>query len=205
MPKKAPDLSHIAKDLRPLAVPVELIAFDPDNARKGHDIDGIAKSILQFGQRKPVVVNRSEGNILLAGNGTYAAITQVLHATHIAAVFVEDDRNSSRGYAIADNRLGDLSYFDPDTLLAELANQDNIPGGDSLYEIIREVKDEVIDVSDISELVKGDSNLDVVPVTFVMESPLYELYLDIKEKIGNKRTDEEVLEVILLQVKELLR
>lgn len=108
-------MAHITPQLQPLAVPVDSIHLDPANARKGHAVDRIAASLAQYGQRKPIVVNRKEGNKIEAGNGTYQAAVK-LGWTEIAAVFVEDDPMTAVGYGIADNRLGDLSEWDTDTL-----------------------------------------------------------------------------------------
>lgn len=109
------DLSYIAADLQPLAVPIDEPTLDPANAREGHDLDGIAASLRVYGQRKPIVINSAEGNRTLAGNGTLRA-ARSLGWSHIAAVRVEEDATAATGYAIADNKLGDTSYFNQETL-----------------------------------------------------------------------------------------
>ena len=108
-------LEYIAEALRPLAVPLTDLHEDPANARTGHDIDMIAGSLRQFGQRKPISVNRAQGNKIEAGNGTYRA-AQKLGWSHIAAVFFDDDPATAAAYGIADNRVGEFSKWDPDTL-----------------------------------------------------------------------------------------
>ena len=113
------DLSHITPGLHPLAVPLTDIHPDPANVRVGHDVDGIAASLLTYGQRTPLVCNRQENGRILKGNGTYQAARQ-LGWTHIAVLWVEDDRLTAVGYSIADNRLGDLSHFDEQALAAVL-------------------------------------------------------------------------------------
>lgn len=126
-----PNLDHIIPDLRALAVPLDDLKLDPANARTGHALDRIAASLHRYGQRKPIVVNRSEGNKIEAGNGTWQA-AKSLGWTHIAAVFVEDDPMTAVGYGIADNRLGDLSEWDAETLQALVAGLDpelNLPTG----------------------------------------------------------------------------
>ena len=105
-----PNLDHIIPDLRPLAIHLDDLKLDAANARTGHALDRIAASLHRYGQRKPVVVNRSEGNKIEAGNGTWQA-AKSLGWSHIAAVFVEDDPMTAVGYGIADNRLGDLSEW----------------------------------------------------------------------------------------------
>ncbi len=125
------NLDHIIPDLRTLAVPLDDLKLDPANARTGHALDKIAASLHRYGQRKPLVVNRSEGNKIEAGNGTWQA-AKSLGWSHIAAVFVEDDPMTAVGYGIADNRLGDLSEWDADTLLKLVDGLDpdlNLPTG----------------------------------------------------------------------------
>jgi ParB-like chromosome segregation protein Spo0J len=48
------------------------LSLDPNNARKHsqRNLDAIAASLKQFGQRKPIVVHRG---VVLAGNGTVEA------------------------------------------------------------------------------------------------------------------------------------
>jgi DNA modification methylase len=109
------DLSHIAEPLRQLAVPIESMHEDPANARVGHDVDRIAMSLKQYGQRKPIVVNRLQNGKIEAGNGTYRAAKQ-LGWSYVAVVFVEDDPATAAGYGIADNRVGELSRWDTEVL-----------------------------------------------------------------------------------------
>lgn len=123
-----PSLAHIAKDLRPLAVPIESVHLDPANARTGHAVDRIAGSLDQYGQRGAIVANRAQGGKIEKGNGTYQAARQ-LGWTHIAVVWVEDDPATAAGFAIADNRTGDLSAWDTEALLAAAETaEDNYTG-----------------------------------------------------------------------------
>ena len=87
------------------------VLLDPDNAREhsNANILAIARSLKDFGQLKPIVVNR-HNNQIEAGNGTYLA-AQTLGWTHIAALKVEHDPKAQRGFSIADNRTNDLSEF----------------------------------------------------------------------------------------------
>lgn len=115
MNENYPMNANIVESLRPLAVPIDTVHLDPANARTGHALDRIAASLQQYGQRKPIVVNRNESNKIEAGNGTWQA-AKSLGWSHIAVVFVEDDPQTAVGYGIADNRLGDLSTWDAGVL-----------------------------------------------------------------------------------------
>ena len=118
----AGELAFIAEDLRPLAVEISGLTLDPRNARK-HDegnLSAIAASLRQFGQVKPIVVNR-DTKIIEAGNGTFLA-AQTLGWSHLAVVFVEHDAAAARGYAIADNRTAELATWD-DEMLAGLLEE----------------------------------------------------------------------------------
>ena len=119
-------MDYIAEPLRTLAVPIAELHEDPSNARKGHAVDRIAASLKQYGQRKPIVVNRAQGGKVEAGNGTLAA-AKSLGWTHIAAVFVDDDAATAAAYGIADNRVGEFSEWDADIL------GDLIPTLDGLF------------------------------------------------------------------------
>ncbi len=119
-------MDYIAEPLRSLAVPIAELHEDPSNARKGHAVERIAASLKQYGQRKPIVVNRAQGGKVEAGNGTLAA-AKSLGWTHIAAVFVDDDAATAAAYGIADNRVGEFSEWDADIL------GDLIPTLDGLF------------------------------------------------------------------------
>ncbi len=114
-----PVLDWIAEDLRPLAVEIEQLQPDTKNARRHSEqnIRAIAASLREFGQLKPIVVNRTTKTIE-AGNGTLEAARQ-LGWTHLAAVWVDHDPHAAIGFAIADNRTAELANWD-DALLAEL-------------------------------------------------------------------------------------
>jgi hypothetical protein len=97
------------------------LTFDPNNARK-HDnknIEAIAGSLKQFGQRKPIVI--TENNIIVAGNGTVTAAKQ-LGWTDIKVVRVPKDwdENQVKAFALADNRTAELAEWDKDILASQI-------------------------------------------------------------------------------------
>jgi ParB-like chromosome segregation protein Spo0J len=120
-------MSHaIVAALLPLAVPVDNLTLDPDNARRG-DVEAVRRSLNTFGQRKPIVVKRTgtdadnrPAGIVTAGNHTLMAALD-LGWTEIAAVFTDDDATTARAYALADNRTGELAGWDDAALAASLA------------------------------------------------------------------------------------
>jgi len=107
---------YIVPPLQPLATPVADLVEDPANARQHgpRNLKAIADSLRVYGQRKPVVV-RQDTKVVIAGNGTLAAAL-TLGWSHLAAVFVNDDATTATGYAIADNRTGELAMWDYDAL-----------------------------------------------------------------------------------------
>lgn len=116
-------IAAIAAPLLGLAVPVDTMITDPANANRG-DVAAIRRSLNVFGQRKPVVVRRTGTDvagrptgIVIAGNHTLLAAVE-LGWDHVAATFVDDDENTAKAYALADNQTSNLSTWD-DAQLAE--------------------------------------------------------------------------------------
>jgi DNA modification methylase len=123
------DLSHIAEQLRPLAVPCSELILDPSNARRHPEVnlEALKGSLRIYGQRKPVVVNRRSRTIE-AGNGTLQA-GLALGWSHLAVVYVDDDPMTAAGFSIADNRTAELAEWDRaalDKLLREIRTNDPV-------------------------------------------------------------------------------
>ena len=98
---------------------VEALRKDPRNARV-HDernLRVIAASLKEYGQRKNIVVT-SDGEVK-AGNGTLEAAAS-LGWKYIVGGPSPVDLVKARRYALADNRSGDLSWFDNAVLGNEL-------------------------------------------------------------------------------------
>lgn len=112
---------YIAEALRGFAVPIDSLTPDPKNARK-HDernIESIRQSLIKFGQRLPIIVQR-QGMIVRAGNGRMQA-AQKLGWTHIAAIVVDEADAEAAAFAIADNRTAELAEWDWGQLAQTLA------------------------------------------------------------------------------------
>jgi DNA modification methylase len=134
-----PDLSHIAEPLRPLAVPVTDLRLDPDNARthSEQNLNAIRGSLVEYGQRTPLVVNLRTG-FVEKGNGTLQAALS-LGWTHLAAIFVEDDPGRAAGYALADNRSAELAGWDEMKVEALLKQTDGLVDDPRLQEMLAEL------------------------------------------------------------------
>jgi ParB-like chromosome segregation protein Spo0J len=116
-------MDNIAEDLQPLAVDIDSVKEDPQNARKhpAENMEALCRSLQTYGQRKPVVVN-SETGVIEAGNALWAAAKQQ-GWDMIAVIRVKDDPDSATGYAVMDNRSAELSewdYMNLDTILRQL-------------------------------------------------------------------------------------
>jgi len=90
---------------------------DPNNART-HDnknLEAIAGSLTQFGQRKPIVIDQK--NIIVAGNGTFMA-AKSLGWEEMQAVRVPSDwdKDKIKAFALADNRTAELADWNHDVL-----------------------------------------------------------------------------------------
>jgi ParB-like chromosome segregation protein Spo0J len=103
---------NIAESLLPLCVDIGSVKTDAKNNRQHpeRNLEALKKSLEAYGQRKPIVVN-AKTKIIEAGNGLYLAAFK-LGWSKIAAVMVEDDPNTAKGYAIMDNQSGALSEWD---------------------------------------------------------------------------------------------
>jgi ParB-like chromosome segregation protein Spo0J len=94
---------------------------DPTNARAHDDtnLQAIAGSLSQFGQRKPIVITTD--NKVVAGNGTLAA-AKSLGWLKIDCVRVPADWSADqvKAFALADNRTAELATWQPEVLAAQL-------------------------------------------------------------------------------------
>jgi site-specific DNA-methyltransferase (adenine-specific) len=94
---------------------------DDQNART-HDqanLNAIAGSLEQFGQRKPIVI--AQDNKVVAGNGTLTA-ARLIGWTEIDCVRVPADWTADqiKAYALADNRTAELAQWDEQVMASQL-------------------------------------------------------------------------------------
>jgi ParB family chromosome partitioning protein len=74
------------------------------------NLEAVKKSLVAYGQVKPVVV-RKQTKVVVAGNGTLRA-AKALGWTHIAAVIIDMTDVEAAGYGLADNRTAELAKWD---------------------------------------------------------------------------------------------
>jgi DNA modification methylase len=89
----------------------------PGNPRRG-DVAAVARSLAEFGQVKPVVVNERTGHVV-AGNHTVMAARE-LGWDKIAVHVVDLDEAREQALAVADNRTSELGGIDEAALLEML-------------------------------------------------------------------------------------
>jgi ParB-like chromosome segregation protein Spo0J len=92
----------------------DIDAVQPDemNVRthSERNIQAIADSLTEFGQRRPLVVWK---DTVIAGNGTLAAAKQIGWKEIVVTRVPDDwDLDRARAYAIADNRTAELADWD---------------------------------------------------------------------------------------------
>lgn len=102
------------------AVALSELTVDEQNARQHSEdqLKRLSRSLNEFGQRKPIVITHD--NRIVAGNGTVRAAQQ-LGWDSISAVRVPKNWSDEKiaAFALADNRLGELSDWNPEVLLAQ--------------------------------------------------------------------------------------
>lgn len=117
-------------------VPLRSVKLDPRNPRAGN-VPAIAASLARFGQDQPLVVRRSD-RVIIKGNHRWKA-AQELGWDTVWVYWVDDDEAQALARGLADNRVGDLAYFDEDVLAGILRDlqtdlgEIEIPGFDADY------------------------------------------------------------------------
>ena len=101
---------------------------DQKNSRKHSEknISALTKSLIAFGQQKPIVIDKD--NNVIAGNGTLQAARSI-NWKALKVVVTRLEGNTKSAFAVADNRTAELADWDDDQLaqtLSELENAESI-------------------------------------------------------------------------------
>ena len=110
---------HFNPGLEKFLVLIYSLKFDPKNHRihSARNVETIKNSLEEYGQQIPVI---TKDFIVIKGNGTLQA-AQELGWTHIAAMsFNHPEKKKVRGFALVDNRSGELADWNPEILGAEM-------------------------------------------------------------------------------------
>tara|TARA_R100000808_G_C2153219_1_gene163269 strand:- start:5344 stop:5985 length:642 start_codon:yes stop_codon:yes gene_type:complete len=112
------------RSMRVKKMQVKQLAEDPSNARQHSErnIDSIKKSLDQFGQQKPIVVDKN--NRVIAGNGTLQAASS-LGWKEIAVAVTDLEADEAQAFAIADNRTAELAAWNEEELAAQIGSFDD--------------------------------------------------------------------------------
>jgi DNA modification methylase len=103
---------NIAADLAGLVVSLDRLDPLPGNPRVG-DVDAVAASYAEFGQRKPIVARRTgTGRGEVEAGNTQLAAARSLGWDEIAVVWVDDDELRGAAFALADNHTAELGSYD---------------------------------------------------------------------------------------------
>lgn len=136
---------NILPDLMDMAVPIGNVKPLPGNPRRG-DVAAVARSLEQFGQRKPIVARRMKrekdghptGEVIAGNHTLQAAIS--LGWEQIAVTWTDDDAKTAKAYALADNKTHDIGAYD-DALLGEMLA--DLQGADDLLAATGYGEDEI--------------------------------------------------------------
>jgi len=125
----AQDLDYIPEPLRPFATLISTLKLDPENV-KDHgetDLPTHQASLREFGIRRMVVVRR-ENRQVEAGNGTCMA-AQRNGWLYVPVLFVDDDVDRAKAFALADNAISTLAEWDEDRLKDLMSDTDGLLAG----------------------------------------------------------------------------
>jgi ParB-like chromosome segregation protein Spo0J len=124
-------------------IDINSVTPHPSNPRRGN-VAAIKKSLTQFGQVTPIVVQASTG-FVVKGNHTRMAAIQ-LGWTQIQAIVMEMDDATARDYLLVDNRTSDVAKYDEASLIALLASVPDLEElGFSAEDMLRDNHDPLVD------------------------------------------------------------
>jgi hypothetical protein len=108
-----------------VSIPIELLKPATRNPRRGA-VAEVIESLREFGQHRPVVVQRSTGTVIV-GNHMLKAAKQ-LGWSVIDALIVDDSDEVAMRRAIADNAVGDKATWDDQELAEVMQEIGAVPG-----------------------------------------------------------------------------
>jgi hypothetical protein len=126
-----------------ISVAIDELKPYPNNPRRGN-IKLIAESLAEYGQYKPIIVNKYNNQILV-GNHTHAA-AKSLGWKEIEVSYIEIDEETAAKIVLVDNRTGDLSAYDNNALLKLLERLNDLEhtgyGDDEYDDVLARIEEE---------------------------------------------------------------
>lgn len=113
-----------SESIRRLLTPIDDLRPHPDNPRRG-DVEEIRGSLRRFGQQRPILATPEL--LIVAGHHVHEA-ARLEGWTHVAAAATDLTGDEITAYLLADNRTGDLGYYDEDDLAARLQSISDYSG-----------------------------------------------------------------------------
>ena len=170
-------------------LPIATLTPDPNNARTHDDtnLKAIERSLREFGQRKPIVIDQN--NVIVAGNGTVTAAKSI-GWTEIEVVRVPADWDSDRikAFALADNRTAELASWNQEIMASQLLDLQE--AGFEIEEFGFELAEPPIDLESIKE--------DEVPEEAIARSALGDVWqLGSHRLICGDSTSPELIENLM--------
>lgn len=108
-------------------VPTDLVRLAKRNPRRGA-VAEVVESLREFGQHRPIVVQRSTGEVIVGNHLLKAA--QTLGWQELDAFIVDDNDEVALRRALADNAVGDKATWDEQELADVLKETGAVPGFD---------------------------------------------------------------------------
>lgn len=126
-----------------IQVPLQELNQYANNPRRGN-VKLIAESLSEYGQYKPITVNKATNEILV-GNHTYAAAKE-LGWKEIAVNYIDVDAETAAKIVLIDNRATDLSAYDNNALLELLEKLNDLEhtgyGDEEFDDVLARIEEE---------------------------------------------------------------
>jgi len=124
----------------------EIKPYEKNPRRNEHAVDGVAKSIKEFGFKVPIVVDKDK--IIVTGHTRYKA-SQKLGLSKVPVIIADDlSKEQIKAYRLADNKVSEKSIWDTDLLREELMGISNIDMGEFDFYIPEELDLDLEDLKD---------------------------------------------------------
>jgi len=141
-------------------VKIEELKQYPNNPRRGN-VKLIAESLQEYGQYKPITVNKKTNEILV-GNHTYAAAI-TLGWKEIEVTYVDVDAETAAKIVLIDNRVSDLSKYDNEALLELLETLNSLEhtgyGDDEFDNVLARIEEKK--TPSVKEAINGGEQKDI--------------------------------------------